>query len=130
MDLHWQATRMREWIGVGEREGLTFRELSRRSGLGERSLRRWCAVLRKRGMREPFKLEERPVPELIEPPSKADSADTPRPARKRAFVELADPASPRDNQIQIVLTGNRRIVIDGAVDVEALVRVIAAVERC
>jgi hypothetical protein len=52
-------------------------------------------------------------------------------ALDQSFVKvLEEPTSSQSNQIQIELGGKRRLVIDGAIDVEELARVISAVEGC
>jgi len=121
---------MREWIELGEREGLTFQELAERAGVCRKTLGRWSARLRKEGRREPSKLPSPEARARAEPQSEQARSAVGTPTPEGAFVELVERASPQGDQIQIVLSGNRRVVVDGAVDVEALVRVIAAVERC
>jgi hypothetical protein len=45
-------------------------------------------------------------------------------------VEFEKLDSPQSNRIQILLSKSRRIVVEGDVDVSALVRLISAIERC
>jgi transposase-like protein len=130
MDLHWQVARRRAWIELGERENLTFVELSRRSGMAPRTLRRWSAAFRAQRERDPLgqqqkeRLHERVELSIHEAQAEAELA-----ALGQSFVEPIEEGSQVD-QIQIELSGNRRLVIVGAVDVEQLARVIATVERC
>jgi hypothetical protein len=37
---------MRKWIAIGLREHLTFKQLAKRAGVNERTLRRWSRVYR------------------------------------------------------------------------------------
>ena len=121
MDLHWRAARMRKWIELGERERLTQRELSKRAGVCQKTIARWSKAV-----------SERPSSiscssgDPLEPPS----SDWEALRSEQSFVEFSESEARAKGQIQVLLSRNRRIVIDGAVDVEALVRVITAVERC
>ena len=58
MDRTWRQEWMREWVELGEREGLTFEEVGRRAGVCARTVRRWKDRLVKEHGRRPFKLEE------------------------------------------------------------------------
>lgn len=107
MDKHSRRERMREWIALGVRDGLQFKELARRAGVTERTLRRWNAVFRD------------------------ESAQRATAGRdERAFVELIERSDPDSSRIEIVLPGERRRVIEGHAVVEALARILLAVERC
>ena len=98
---------MRGWIALGIREGLSFKELAWRSGENRKTLSRWNKVFRE----------------------EAASLETPE-QDGRSFVDLIERASSKSSRIEIVVRGERRIVVDGSAIVEALVRVLAAVERC
>ena len=107
MDMQTRRERMREWIELGVRDGLTFKELAKRAGVCGRTLRRWNAVFR------------------------AESAQRSEPDREEhAFVELIERAERTSSRIEVVMPGERRIVIDGTAIVEALTRLLTAVERC
>lgn len=107
MDRRSHRERMRGWIAVGVREGLTFGSLAQRSGVNEKTLRRWNEVFR------------------------AESAGRVEPDREeRAFVELIERGQTSSSRIEILLPDKRRIVIDGASLVEVLGRLIAALGRC
>ena len=131
MDLHWRVARMRKWVELGEREGLTHREIARRAGISVRTVGRWCRAVRRLQAREAIvRLSElsRDDPEALTPPPRVEEEP---PAAERAFIDLFKRPLVQESQIQISLSGDRRrVLIDSAVDVEALVRVIAAVERC
>jgi hypothetical protein len=98
---------MREWIALGVREDLSFRQLAGHAGVHERTLRRWAAIFREESV-------QAGVPDRAE----------------RAFVELIECSDVSATRIEIVMPGGRRSVIDATAIVEALVRVILAVERC
>lgn len=131
MDLHWRLARMRKWIELGDREGLTCPELARRAGVSSRTIRRWCAAIREVQASDPFRL-------LIEAPdATGDLSARALPVEfagrppDRAFIQLLEPAPAKASQIQILLAGDRRrVLVDGAVDVDVLARVIEAVDRC
>lgn len=107
MDSQSRREWIRAWIALGVREGLTFKELAKRSGLDRRTLSRWNAAFRK------------------------ESAQKATPDREEhAFVELVERSGSNSSRIEVVLPGERRIVVDGSAIVEALVRVITAVQQC
>jgi len=128
MDLHWRRARMRKWIAIGDQEGLTQREIARRAGVCTRTVMRWCASVRVQQATDPFVLLSQQVRECDEARAAAPAEP---PALERAFVEIVEPTKPLSNPIHILLAGDRRrVLVDGAVDAEALVRILAAVERC
>lgn len=131
MDLHWRLARMRKWIELGDREGLTLREVSERAGVTIRTVSRWCVAMRALQASDPFmQLNERRS-ERLEPPSEQLQPVAVRPALEPAFVQLLEPAPAKASQVQVLLAGDRRrVLIDGAVDVDVLARVIEAVDRC
>ena len=49
---------------------------------------------------------------------------------ERSFLDLIERASAKASRIEIVIPGERRVVVDGGAIVDALVRVLTAVERC
>jgi hypothetical protein len=130
MDLQWQVARRRAWIELGERENLTFRELSERSGLAERTLRRWSAALRAQRLRDALGKQQRRLETRVEQSVNEVLAEGELAALGQSFVEPIEASSKPKDQIQIELSKNRRLVIVGAVDVEKLARVITTVERC
>ncbi len=132
MDLHWRTARMRKWIAIGERENLSQKQLAHRAGVTTRTIRRWRIAVRALEHSDPF---IRVAEELLDPADGSTKLPVveipPAPPLERAFVDLFAPARSYPNPIEIVLSGERRrLVIDGSIDVEALARVIAAVERC
>lgn len=131
MDLQWQVARRREWIELGEREDLTFRELSERAGVSTRTLRRWSAALHAQRARDPLGQHMQRFRGRVERPNDQDRGQAEAKALDQSFVKvLEEPATLPPNRIQIVLGRGRRLMIDGAVDVEELAQVIAAVEQC
>jgi hypothetical protein len=107
MDELSQRERMREWIAVGLREGATFRELAHRSGLSERTLRRW-----NKKFRTEFASREEPDRD------------------GRAFVELVERVDPDVPRIEVVLPEGRRVVLAGAAVLDVLVRAFSSRATC
>ncbi len=98
---------MRRWLARRERLGLTLRELSAETGVPVGTLGHWAWKLRREN-------EVR------------DSAASPA-----GFVELvARDAGPAEGRIEIVLPGDRRVTVIGAVDEVVLMRVMRAVQGC
>jgi hypothetical protein len=94
------------WLALRDREHLTYRELSQRSGIPANTLAHWAWRLRR---------EQATLP--------AESA----------FVELvatAAPAHRSGSRVEIILRGERRVVVDASIDADALARVLTAVDRC
>ncbi len=101
-----RRTEIERWLAVRVREGLTFRELARRSGICAGTLGHWAWRLRreqKRGKRASGFVE------LVSAPMSADASSS---------------------RVEIVLRGERRVIVDAAISAEALTRLLAAVERC
>lgn len=90
---------MRRWLALRERRGLTFAELSRRTGVPVPTLSSWSGKLRR----------------------EAEEC--------AAFVELVPRAEPAGGRIEIVLRNDRRLIVGADVDAETLTRVAAALER-
>ena len=132
MDLQWQVARRRKCIEVGEREGLTFRQLSERFGFCTRTLRRWSAQLRQQRARDPLGEYERRFHERVVLATDPGRAEGEQKSLEQSFVKvLEEPAAaPSPDRIEIVLRGGRRLVIEGAVDAQELAQVIATVEEC
>jgi hypothetical protein len=86
MDFHWRKAWARRLVEQGWREGLTYRELSERSGASERSLRRWTRALRLEKASRP--ISERVVAEEGATPRVADCANS-------GFTELPTKPSSR-----------------------------------
>lgn len=99
------------WLAVREREGLTFRELSKRSGISAGTLGHWAWKLRRERGRAPR--GERGFVELVADEARAVGADV-----------------RTNSRVEIVLQGERRVIVDVGVDADALARILAAVERC
>jgi len=99
---------MRGWLERRERLGLTFRELSEETGIPVGTLAFWAWKLR----------QER-------------GAAAPAHGSASTFVELVPtPSEERGARLEIVLRGERRVLIVGDVEEERLVRVVRALERC
>ena len=97
---------IRRWLALRDRESLTYRALSQRSGVPVNTLAHWAWKLKR---------EE-------------EGAST-----ARAFVEVvprSDVATDSGARIEIQLRCGRRIVTDSSVDALHLARVVAALERC
>src|SRR5688572_4452411 len=98
---------MERWLALREREGLTFRELASRSGISAGTLGHWAWKLRRA----------------------RDGAGR----RGQRLVELVTDgvsASGSSSRVEIVLRSDRRVIVDAAIDADALLRVLAIVERC
>jgi transcriptional regulator with XRE-family HTH domain len=106
MDRQTRRKQMRGWLELGEREGLTRRELAERTGVSLKTVYRWAA--RFRGEREGSRGEE----------------------AASAFVEIVEEPERPAGRIEIVVGGDRRVLLCGEVDEESLVRVVRALERC
>ena len=109
MDLQSNRERVLGWLELGKREGLTFPQLAARSGLNCKVLQRWSTKF---------------LAELAQ--SKASQS----PGKPPAFVELVEQRPSAAGRIEIVLAGERRIVLSGEIDEAALSRVVRALERC
>ena len=98
---------VQRWLALREREGLTFRELARRSGICSGTLGHWAWRLRRE--------------------------ETNGRGQRRGFVQLvpdAEAEAAPSSRVEIVVRGERRVIVDSGIDVEALTRLLAAVERC
>ena len=130
MDLQWRRAWMRKWIALGQRECLTYREIAARAGVCARTVARWNRVFQEeqldRGSESGSEPQYRPI-EMPEEPSEPLRTE---PEPETSLIQPEDPESRPRDQILIELSKDRRIVIHGAFDVEAVVRLIAAVEAC
>ena len=106
MDKQSRREWARAWVAVGLREGLPFKEVSKRSGLSTRTLRRWNHVFRQES-RSRFSPED----------------------EERAFVQLVERVQASPARIEVFLPGEPRIVIDGAAVIRVLARVLKAIEQ-
>ncbi|MBI3269272.1 MAG: hypothetical protein HYZ53_09640 [Planctomycetes bacterium] len=97
---------MRRWLARRERLGLTFRALSVETGVPVGTLACWAWKLRN------------------------ESRGVPAKRRQPSFVELVAEGERADGRIEVVLRGERRVIVDADVDAAALARVVAALERC
>lgn len=102
---------MRALLARREHRGLTFSELSRESGIPAGTLASWAWKLRQ--------------------PRSPNGGR----ARRASFVELVAAPSPEPvtadaGRIEIVLRGERRVVVDAGFDAEALARVVKTLEQC
>lgn len=96
--------RMRALLAEREREGLTFEELSRRSGVPAGTLGWWSAKLRRqRASRSHVEFIELKVSDVVPVPSA---------------------------KVEIVTRSERRIVVDLDANPEHVARLVAALERC
>lgn len=98
---------MRRWLERRDRLGLTFRELSLQTGVPGGTLACWAWKLRR----------------------EIGHAQRIR-GRRGKFVELVAEAAAAGCRVEIVLRGERRLIVDAEVDERALARIIAALERC
>ena len=98
---------VRRWLARRERRGLTFRELSAETGVPVGTLAHWSWRLRQ---------EETDHP--------------PRPRKRAAFVELVEDRPVPRSRIEVVVRGDRRVIVEEDVDAELLARVVSALERC
>lgn len=97
---------VRRWLELRDREGLTYAQLSVRCGIPVNTLTHWAWRLRKEA---------------------AASGDQPE------FVELVPKphtAASSSPHLVVELRNDLRVYVDAAVDLEALVRVVRALERC
>lgn len=98
---------MREWIAPGLRERLTFVELSHRTGVHIRTLRRWNARFR------------------------SEVGQSSKPDRdEQTFVDLVERTEMKSGRIEIVLPDKRSVVLDGGTLIVALARLLRAAESC
>jgi len=104
---------MRRWLALRDARGLTFAELSQRTGVPRGTLGYWA-----------WKLRQDEMPRC-------------RGARRRGFVELVaavdGPGTQGDRtagQIEIVLESGRRVVVSGEVEEAVLERVLEVLSRC
>lgn len=98
---------MRRWLEQRERERLTFRQLSERTGVPLGTLACWAWKLRREG--------------------------APRPSRRPGdarFVELVAAPVESAGRVEIVLRGERRLIVDASIDEPSLVRIVSALDRC
>jgi hypothetical protein len=91
---------------------------------------RWSRTFRNE---RPWEWESAAAPVASQSTARANTESPPRqlnPVAGETPVAGADRARTQPHVIQIVLAGNRRVVVDSSIDVEALARIIAAVEAC
>jgi transposase-like protein len=97
---------IRRWLALREREGLTYAQLAARSGINASTLAHWAWRLRR------------------EQETRDDGA----------FVELVpatgEVATSSRSQVVVELRGERRLVVDAAIDSASLTRLVQALERC
>lgn len=91
-----------------EREGLTFKELSRVCGLSSSTLTGWAWRFRK---------EE-------------ENREASPPDEGPSFVEIAVPSTADDARVEIVLRSGRRLLLSQAVDPAWVGRLLAVVDPC
>jgi len=98
---------IQQWLAIRERDGLTYRELSQRVGVSANTLAQWAWRLRR------------------------DAAESPSAGSE--FVELIPSTAVHDapsSRVEIVTRNDRRLIVDAHIDVDALTRILVAVERC
>lgn len=95
---------MKHWLSQREREGPTYRELSALSGIPANTLAGWAWRAKRR----------------------------PRGDGSSKFVELAlsPDSSSREERLELVLGGERRLLFAASADVDAIARLVVALERC
>ena len=99
---------MRGLLERREQQGLTFRELSEQTGVPSGTLASWAWKLRQES---------------------EEAARVSRPAS--AFLELVPtPREVQVSRVEIVLRGERRVLIVGEIEEDRLVRLVRALERC
>jgi len=102
---------MRRLLARRDREGLTFRGLSERTGIPAGTLGFWAWKLRQ--------------------PQRRTGGGS---RRAQAFVELVagpvEDSGAREGRIELVLSNGRQVVLHGEIDEERVLRVVAALERC
>ena len=96
-----------EWLAVREREGLTYKALSARVGVPVTTLAHWAWRLRREAEQDAG--APRDFVELV-PSSRAVISDALR--------------------VEIVTRSERRVILDAGIDVNALARIVLAIERC
>jgi len=110
---------MRRWLALRERQGLTYGELSAKTGVSRGTLGYWAWKLRQED-REAAVGREPSFVELVA----REGPGEPNPARGLVQVESAG------SRIEIVLAGGRRVVVSGEVDEASLERVLRVLQRC
>jgi hypothetical protein len=98
---------MRRWLELREERGLTFRELSERTGVAPGTLACWAWKLRQ---------------ESAEP--------QPKRGGKSAFVELVPVGGDAVGRVEVVTKNERRLLVDASIAPEVLERLVSALERC
>lgn len=95
-----------------DREGLTLAELSRRSGIPQGTLAGWATRLRRERLRLEGAVAEKPAPflELIATGSSSDVSSAAR--------------------YEIVLRGERRVLLERSFEESVLTRLVRALEAC
>ena len=97
---------VQRWLALRDREGLTYRNLSARSGIPANTLAHWAWRLRRE---ERSTRESAPFVELVSAP-------------------LHEAGAP--GRVEIVLRSERRVVVDAAIEPAVLTRLLVAIERC
>ena len=119
----WSEAQKRQIVAETHEPGISVPMMAQRYNLNANQIFRW-----RRLFREPERAGRtgRFVPVVVEaaPGQKADSATMPAPSES-VLVE----GQAATGRMEIVLAGDRRVIIDRTVDGAALSRVIAALER-
>lgn len=102
MDHTSKREQMRGWIELGLREGLTYVELARRAGTCERTVRRWSERFRRERV-------------LSAKPDRDE----------HVFVHLIENLDPAAARIEIIVPGQKPVVINGALLIEFLGRLLS-----
>ena len=98
---------MRKWIAIGRQEGWSAKEISHRARVTPRTVTRWIAKFRAESV------------SLTDPDFE-----------EQAFAELVERAETNACRIEVVIPGQRRVVIEGNTIVQALARFLTAVDEC
>ena len=96
---------VRRWLKLRDREGLTYRDLSARSGIPANTLAHWAWRLRREGKQGR--------------------------SERVGFVEVsAAGAHSAAGRVEIVTRTDRRLIVDADLSPELLQRLVGALERC
>jgi hypothetical protein len=97
---------VQRWLKIRHREGLTYRELSARSGIPANTLAHWAWRLRREG--------------------KSGRSE------RVAFVEVSSTTGANSSvpKVEIITRTDRRLLVDADLSPELLQRLVGALERC
>ena len=105
MDKRSRREWIRAWIALGAREGVSFQELAKRSGISARSLSRWSRVFREESRR-----------------------GVPHDDDQHAFLQLVERVQGGPTRIEMFIPGEPRLVVDAAAIVRLLISFLRSAE--